>query len=182
VSIERQQGKVRVRPARADRTPRTAAAALAAPYRDPQTGRWGPGNPGARLRQAAALGKAEAESLLRLPLESVAPWLRSHLQAAQAHAQQLVDALPVKSAELVALAGDEAKARLLANACMTEGSRVDCNAETSAAWREEARAWLREARQCALTRKGLARDIPTPPRDGAAEQRQLEAQFGRGAH
>lgn len=140
----------------------SAAAALAAPHRDPSSGRFCPGNPGGRLRQVAALGREQAESLLRLAIDDVAPWLRPHLQAAQQHAQQLVDALAVTSPELVALCGDEAKARLLAAACLTEGSRVDCPRETSAEWREEARAWLREARQIALTRRGLARDTPKP--------------------
>jgi len=158
VTLETSHGKVRPRPARVDRLPRSPAAELAAPYRDPRTGRFGAGNPGGRLRQVAALGRAEAESLLRLPLESVAPWLRAHLQAAQQHAQALVDALPVASAELVALCGDEAKARLLANAALTEGARSGCSVDDARAWREEARAWLREARQSAITRKGLAKD------------------------
>jgi hypothetical protein len=140
--------------------PRSAAAELAAPYRDPKTGRFGAGNPGARLRQVAALGRAEAESLLRLPVDEVAPWLRSHLETAQRHAQQLVDSLAVPTPELVALCGDEAKCRLLAAACLTEGSRVGCDPKSAAAWREESRAWLREARQCVLTRKGVARDTP----------------------
>lgn len=161
-TIERSHGKPRPRTPRADRIPRSAAAVLAAPHRDPATGRWKSGNPGARLRQVAALGRAEAESLLRLPVDDVAPWLRPHLQDAQRHAQQLVDSLQVASAELVALAGDEAKARLLAAACFTEGARVGCDPETAAAWRKEAREWLREARQSALTRKGLARDTPKP--------------------
>lgn len=160
--IETQQGKLRPRVPRKDRLPRSQAAELAAPYRDPHTGRFGAGNPGGRLRQVAALGRAEAESLLRLPLESVAPWLRGHLQAAQQHAQALVDALPAASAELVALCGDEAKARLLANAALTEGARDGISTDDARAWREEARAWLKEARQTVLTRKGVARDTPKP--------------------
>lgn len=160
--IENSHGKARPRTPRTDRLPRTAAAALAAPYRDPRTGRFGPGNPGARLRQVAALGRAEAESLLRLPADSVAPWLRPHLPDAQRHAQQLIDGLAVATPELVALCGDEAKARLLAAACLTEGARLDCDAETAAAWREESRAWMREARQSVLTRRGIAKETPRP--------------------
>lgn len=163
--IEQQQGKLRPRPARADRLPRTPAAVAAAPHRDPKTGRWTPGNPGARLRQVVALGREVAGSLLRLEPDAVAPWLRPHLVAAQEHAQRLVDALPVKADELVALCGDEAKARLLGSAALAEGCRAGIDAETARAWREEARAWLKEARQCALTRKGLGRDLPaTPPK------------------
>lgn len=163
-TIERQQGELRPRTPRADRMPKTPAAELAAPHRDPATGRWKQGNPGSRIRQLAALGRAEAQSLLRLAPDSVAPWLRSHLQSAQQHVQELVNAMgPRPPAELVALAGDEGKARLMANAALTEGSREGTDAKTAREWREEAMKWFREARQSALVRKGLARDMP--PRD-----------------
>lgn len=159
-------GKVRPRTPRADRyRPTTPAAELAAPYRDPTTGRFGAGNPGGRLRQAAALGKLEAESLLRLPVTAVAPWLRPHLADAQAFVQGLVDALPAKTGELVALCGDEAKARLFASAALSEGSREGIDPETAAAWRKEAREWMREARQTVLTRKAIARDTPPEATD-----------------
>ncbi|HEY0464996.1 MAG TPA: hypothetical protein VGC79_12335 [Polyangiaceae bacterium] len=50
-----------------------AAAELAAPFRDPKTGHFTAGNPGGRLRQVAALDKLEAQSLLRLSADVVAP-------------------------------------------------------------------------------------------------------------
>lgn len=166
MTVETSQGKPRPRPTRPDRAPSGALADLAGPVRDPQTGRWTPGNPGARLRMIAALGRAEAESLLRLDPASVAPWLRPHLADAQAHAQALVDALPVHSAELVALCGDEAKARLMAAAALTEGAREGTDSKEAAAWREEARGWMREARQVVLTRNAIARQtIPTRDED-----------------
>ena len=156
-TVETSHDKPRPRPMRPDRAPSAPLADLAAPVRDPQTGRWLPQNPGGRLRMIAALGKAEAESLLRLEASAVAPWLRPHLSAAQAHAQGLVDALVVPTAELVALCGDEAKARLMAAAALSEGAREGTDAKTAAAWREEARAWMREARQTVLTRSAIAR-------------------------
>lgn len=162
MSIEVSQGKPRPRGTRPDRSPATPVADLAAPVRNPQTGRWSPGNPGARLRMIAALGKAEAESLLRLDPASVAPWLRPHVTEAQEHAQALVDALHVHTAELVALCGDEAKARLMAAAALSEGAREGTDPKTAAAWREESRAWMREARQIVLTRNAIARQTPAP--------------------
>jgi len=164
MSIEISHGKPRPRGLRHDRAPKTPAAVAAAPYRDPKTGHFGSGNPGGRLRQLAALGRAEAESLLRLPVESVAPWLRSHLADAQEHAQRLVDALPIVTDELVALCGDEAKARLMAGAALTEGARESCSSELAFEWRNEARAWMREARQVVLCRRAVIRD--TSPAEG----------------
>lgn len=181
MSVEISQGKPRPRPLRKDRMPKSAAAELAAPFRDPKTGYFTAGNPGGRLRQVAALGKLEAESLLRLASDAVASFLRPHLSQAQDHAQALVNALPVASAELVALCGDEAKARLMASACLTEGAREECTPAEARAWREEARSWLREARQIVLTRKALARDIPPAPSDGlAALERRLGIQPKKG--
>lgn len=162
MTVETSQGKPRPRPFRKDRAPRTSAAALAAPFRDHATGRFTAGNPGGRLRAVAALGRLEAESLLRLAADSVAPFLRPHLSQAQRYAQELVDALPGHTADLVALCGDEAKARLMASACMTEGARQECTPPEARAWREEARAWMREVRQVVLTRKALSRDIDPP--------------------
>lgn len=160
-TTDKSHGKVRPRALRLDRyRPNTPATEAAAPYRDPSNGRFGAGNPGGRLRQMAALGKLEAESLLRLKPDAVAPWLRGHLGDAQRYVQGLVDGLPAKTSELLALCGDEAKARLLGNAALTEGSRDGVDAETAAAWRKEAREWMREARQTVLTRKAIARDTP----------------------
>ncbi len=161
-TLETSHGKLRPRRPRNDRTsgPKTPSAAAAAPYQDPATGRFTAGNPGGRLRQLAKVGRMEAESLLRLPVMSVAPWLRPHLHAAQHHAQALVDSLPSLSAELVELAGDEAKARLMASAALTEGAREDCPPDVAKEWRAEARAWFREVRQTVLTRRGVARDVP----------------------
>jgi hypothetical protein len=169
-------GKRRPRALRPDRMPKRPAAELAAPYRDPATGQFGPGNPGGRLRQLAAIAKAEAEGLLSLPMASVAPWLRPHLLAAQTHAQRLVDALLVPTDELVALCGDEAKARMLSNAALTEGAREDCPPDIAFAWRKEAREWMREARQVVLTRKAVARE--TPP-DAATVNLDFAAQAQR---
>jgi hypothetical protein len=107
-----------------------------------------------------------AESLLRLGADTVAPWLRPHLGDAQRHVQALIDALPVVTDELVGLCADEARARLFASACATEGARVDCDAETARAWRQEAREWQREARQVVLTRRAVQRDTPTKPAGG----------------
>ena len=156
--LETSHGKKRPRPLRRDRMPSTAAAELAAPYRDPSTGRFGAGNPGGRLRQVAALAKVEAASLLRLPAEHVAPFLRPHLGDAQRHVQALVDALPVPTDELIALCGDEARARLMAAACAAEGARETCTPDEARAWRQEAREWSREVRQTLLTRKAIERD------------------------
>lgn len=153
--IEQSHGKPCVRPLRADRAPRTVTAEMAAPFKDPSTGRFTAGNPGGRLRQAALIERLEAESLLRLPVASVAAWLKPHLQAAQAYAQGLVDSLPARTSELVALCGDEAKARLLANAALTEGAREGLSHAQAQAWREESRAWMREVRQVVLTRKAI---------------------------
>jgi hypothetical protein len=163
--VEVQQGKPRVRiPNRKDRLPKTPAAELAAPYRDPRNGRFGAGNPGGRLRQVAALARVTAESLLRLETAQVAPFLRGHLGDAQRHAQALVDVLPATTDELVALCADEARARLMANACVTEGSKAECTADEARAWREEARAWLREVRQIVMTRRAVAKETPAKPK------------------
>lgn len=165
--VEVSHGKPRVRAERADR-PRASLPELAAPVRDPHTGRFTSGNPGGRLRQLAALGKAEAASLLRLPVDAVAPWLRSSLSEAQQLVQELIDALPAQKADLVALCADEARARMMASAALSEGAREDCPPDVARAWREEARAWMRESRQVALTRKALARDVqPTATDDDA---------------
>jgi len=154
-------GKRRPRALRLDRhKPNPDVAALAAPFKDPTTGQFTAGNPGGRLRQLAALARVTAESLLRLEPAQVAPWLRTHLIEAQAHCQRLVDALPAKTDELLSLCGDEARAGMFAVACLTEGARDGIDAETARAWREEGRAWMREARQTVLTRKAIARDTP----------------------
>lgn len=105
----------------------------------------------------------------------MASWLRAHLIAAQAHAQALVDSLPAATEELVGLCADEARARLMASACMTEGSREDCPPKVAREWREEARAWAREVRQTVLTRKAVARE--TPAEDFASDLRQRQAAF-----
>lgn len=173
-TVETSHGRLYPRTPRKDRLPKTPAAEAAAPHKDPATGRWLPGNPGSRLRQLAAIGRQEAESLLRLPVETVAPWLRAHLERAQRHAQELVDALPAHTAELVALCGDEAKARLMAAAALTEGAREDCPPPVAREWREEARAWMREVRQIVLTRKGLMRDVePADTGDPHEELRRI---------
>ena len=158
---EMQQGKKRPRSMRKDRPPTSPAAVLAAPYRDPVTGRFGAGNPGGRLRQVAVLAQVEARSLLRLPADSVAPWLRPHLADSQRHVQALVDALPVATDELVALCGDEGRARLFASACASEGSRQG-DTEAAREWRKESREWAREARQVVLTRRAVIRDTGAP--------------------
>lgn len=159
-AIEVQQGKPRVRGPRQDRLPTQALAALAAPVRDPVTGRWLAGNPGGRLRQAKALGRIEAESLLHLHPDAVAPWLRPHLVVAQEYVQRLVDRLgpACDDDELVALAGDVGKARLMAGACMTEGAKTECSPGEASAWREEARAWMREVRQSVLLFRAAKRE------------------------
>jgi hypothetical protein len=161
-TVEMQQGKRRPRVPRKDRTPTSPAAALAAPFKDPSNGQFTAGNPGGRMRQVAALAKVTAASLLRLPADSVAPWLRPHLIAAQDHTQALVDGLPVATDEVVGLCGDEGRARLFASACAAEGARADTDAETSRAWRQESREWAREVRQTLLTRKAVIRDTPIP--------------------
>jgi hypothetical protein len=182
VTVERSKGKPRPRPVRTDRKPRTKAAELAAPFKDPRTGQFTAGNPGGRLRQVAALGKQEAESLLKLAPEAVAPFLRPHLAAAQDHAQELVDGLPAATAELVALAGDEAKARLMTSACLTEGARAECTPPEARAWREEARSWMREVRQVVLTRKAVARELgELPPDPEAFTRAAIEARKPRPA-
>lgn len=176
--VETSQGKPRPRPLRKDRMPKTPASAAAAPYRDPKTGKFGAGNPGGRLRQLAALARFEAESLLALAPDAVAPWLRPHLGKAQNHVQALVDALPAQTAELVALCALEAKSLLLANAAVTEGARTDTPPAVAKAWREEARAWMRELRQFALTRKAIARDVE-PPDPAEQAMAQAKADFQR---
>ena len=175
-TTDKSHGKVRPRVLRLDRyKPSTPASEAAAPYRDPSNGRFGAGNPGGRLRQIAALGKLEAESLLRLKPDAVAPWLRGQLADAQRYVQGLVDSLPVKTSELLALCGDEAKARLLANAALSEGSREGVGSETAAAWRKESREWMREARQTVLTRKAIARDTLPEAAENATERLRREA-------
>lgn len=166
--VEISHGKPRTRPLRKDRMPKTAAAALAAPYRDPKTGRFGAGNPGGRLRQVAALARVTADSLLRLAVPDVAPWLRGHLQDAQRHAQALIDTLPSATDELVGLCADEARARLMATACLTEGARSECTPAQAREWREEARSWMREVRQIVLTRRAVVKDAQ--PDESASEQ------------
>lgn len=166
--VETSHGKLRTRALRKDRAPKTQASELAAPYRDPSNGRFGAGNPGGRLRQVAALARVTAASLLKLESPQVAPWLRGHLLDAQQHVQALVDALPAPTDELVALCADEARARLMANACVTEGAKVECSATEARAWRDEARSWLREVRQITLTRKAVAKDTPKQKGDPLA--------------
>lgn len=180
-TAEMSHGKRRPRPLRVGRVkPTSASAALAAPFKDPATGRFTAGNPGGRLRQLAALGKLEAESLLRLSPDSVAPWLRPHLSGAQSFVQQLVDNLPARTAELVALAGDEGKARLMAAAALTEGSRDGVDPKAAREWRDEARHWMREARQVVLTRKAIERETPTGagPADGGTAAPWFEGSGG----
>jgi hypothetical protein len=176
--VEMQKGKVRPRALRADRPPKSPAAVLAAPFRDPQTGHFTAGNPGGRLRQVAALARFEAESLLALTTEAVAPFLRPHLAKAQSHVQELIDALPAKSAELVALCALEAKCILLANACVTEGARAGLTADEAKAWRGESREWMREFRQFVLTRKAIARDTHAED-DDQADLRRRQAEYQR---
>lgn len=159
---ETSQSKLRPRGLRKDRLPKSPAAEAAAPFKDPQNGRFTAGNPGGRLRQLAALARVTAGSLLKLESPEVAPWLRPHLLDAQRHVQALIDALPAATDELVALCADEARARLMISACTTEGAREQCDAKTAREWREEARLWMREARQIVLTRKAIAKDTPKP--------------------
>ncbi|HEU4544637.1 MAG TPA: hypothetical protein VFR23_26155 [Jiangellaceae bacterium] len=158
--VETQKGKLRPRAIRPDRPPSPAVSALAAPFKDPATGRFMAGNPGGRLRQLRALARVTAESLLRLEPDHVAPWLRPHLSEAQAHCQRLVDALPAKTDELLSLCGDEARAGMFSVACLSQGASDDCSPAEARAWRDEGRAWMREARQVVLTRKAIARDVP----------------------
>ncbi len=169
--VETSHGKRRPRGIRPDRhRPSPTVAALAAPFQDPITKRFTAGNPGGKLKRLKALEVATAESLLRLDADKVAPWLRPHLDDAQEHAQGLISGLRVASDELVALCADEARARLFASACSTEGARLDCPAEDAREWRKEAREWIREARQVALTRKALERETQpeADPSDGFA--------------
>lgn len=172
------QGKVRPRAVRLDRLPKTAAAELAAPFRDPRTGHFTAGNPGGRLRQVAALGKLEAESIFALSVDDVAPWLRGDLAKAQRHVQGLIDALPAQTDELVALCALEARCLLLANACVTQGARADVTPVEAREFREEARTWMRELRQFALTRKAIAQATPAAD-DDAAELRRRQQEFQR---
>lgn len=177
---ERSHGRVRPRSSiRRDRPPKSPTAVAAAPVNDPVTGRFLPDNPGARLRQMAALARATAESLLRLPVDSVASWLRPHLRAAQAHAQRLCDALPSQSEELLGLVGDLARARLMATAAITEGAREDCDPATAAEWRSEARAWLKESRALTLTLRAIAKDTASDDNDEQADLRRRQAEFQR---
>jgi len=147
---------------RRDRMPKSPAAELAAPYRDPSNGRFGAGNPGGRLRQVAALARVTAESLLRLESADVAPWLRGALLDGQKHVQGLIDALPVATEELTAIAADLARARLLAAACLSQGCREDTDPDAASKWRDESMKWTREARSLALTLRALSRDTQKP--------------------
>lgn len=164
---ETSHGKPRPRALRPDRPPSPAVAALAAPFQDPKTKRFVAGNPGGKLKQLKRLEVTTAESLLKLEADKVAPWLRPHLADAQRHVQALIDALPTPSDELVGLCADEARARLFASACATQGAEAACDAETARAWRQEAREWIREARQVVLTRRAVVRE--TPPEASAAD-------------
>jgi hypothetical protein len=175
---EQSHGRHRVRSAiRRDRPPKNPTAVAAAPVNDPVTGRFVPENPGGRLRQLAAIAKATSESLLRLPVDSVASWLRPHLKAAQDHAQRLCDALPAPTEELIGLVGDLARARLMATAAVTEGAREECDPATAAEWRSEARAWMKEARALTLTLRAIAKDTASDDNNEQADLRRRQAEF-----
>lgn len=141
---------------RADELPVIDAAALTAPDRDPQTGKFTAGNAASRLRTL----KRQARALPWLDESRCEPWLRPFVVAAKDHAADLLAELPRDAGPLLAPVAEElAGARIVYRALLARGLEGDPAAL------ESARAWLREARQHALALEGLARK-PLPKGEG----------------
>ena len=143
--IETQQGKRRVRqPAAGDGT-----AVLAAPLRDPSTGRFQPGNDFSRLRTLKA---AYDVGFVGLNPDKVSPWLRPFVELARRDASRLIEEVGAEgSPSLTGLAEATANAQAFARGLLAAGAEGDAEAM------EAARHWLREYRQLLLALRAEAR-------------------------
>ena len=146
--IERSQGELRPRNYGADRLPKMPTAGLTAAERDPTTGQFRPGNTVSRRRKIRRIAK----SLPWLDPNEAEPWLAPFLRAAKEHAVDLLAEVSDLGPIVAGVAEELALARVMARALVQLGAKGDRKAL------EEARGWLREARQAALALEGLARD------------------------
>jgi hypothetical protein len=145
---------------RTDELPDVDPAALAAPDRDPETGRFTPGNAASRLRTL----KRQAKALPWLDEARCEPWLAPYVVAAKEHAADLLADLPRDAGPLLAPIAEElAGARVVYRALLAKGLEGDAKAL------ESARGWLREVRQHALALEGLARKPLAKPDGGDAK-------------
>lgn len=146
--VERSHGKLRVR-ATADRLPEPPASGLAAPDRDPTTGQFQPGNTASRRRKIKRLAK----SLPWLKPADAEEWLRPFLVAAKSHAVDLLADVADHGPVVAGVAEELALARVVARALIAEGARKGGDPKAL----NDARQWMREARQFALTLSHLVR-------------------------
>jgi hypothetical protein len=154
--LSKSHGETHAENFRADELPSVDPAALAEPDRDPNTGRFKPGNAASRLRTL----KRQAKALPWLDESRCEPWLRPFVVAAKQHAADLLADLPRDAGPLLAPVAEElAGARIVYRALLAKGLEGDPAAL------ESARAWLREARQHALALEGLSRK-PAPKGEG----------------
>jgi hypothetical protein len=148
---QRSQGRTRTQNYRPDEmppSPSTALTAIAAPNHDPATGRFVAGNRAQRRRQI----KACAKGFTTLDPSKCDPWLRPFVALAIEQATDMIEALPVQSTALSALAADVATARAVYLGLLQLGATGDPKAL------DESKGWLREYRQGLLALKGMAND------------------------
>lgn len=160
--IERSHGKPRVRVRRSRRsTPATVdvSAVLAGPLKDPQTGRFLPGNQAGRLRALKTGPK-----LATMNPEACAGWLRPYVEDAHERARDLVVEMGAEvSPSLMAYAEDAATADSIHRAMLAIAADPEADPKTRTDALKEARAWLNEKRQSITTMRVEARS-KMPPR------------------
>lgn len=148
MTIERQQGKRRVRTPRPGENAVSASTVLSGPIQDPVTGRFLKENQAHRLRAL----KRQRRELIGLDPEKVVPWLREPVQVAQERMRALVTEYGVEDdTGLVGLAEQAATSHAIALAYLTVGAQGDLEALA------EARHWMREYRQAILALRGERR-------------------------
>lgn len=163
MTVERSQGKPCPRPPRPGEHAMTAETALTAPIRDPQTGRFVPGNNAARLRALKRAAK-----LTTLNPSSCATWARPFVELAHKRAVELVEELGAEcSPSLMGFAEAAATADAMHRAYLAIALSPDSDTRTRDAAASEARHWLREHRQSLLSLRGEARaGVPERANDG----------------
>lgn len=159
--VNRSHGKPRAEGFRHDGLPSVDPAALTAPERDAETGRFVPGNAASRRRKLIKTARA----LPWLDPGRCEPWLRPYVQAARDHSVDLLATLPAGEPLLAGLAEEVAVTRVVARALLARGLEGDPAAL------EAARGWLRDARQGALSLAGLARGVEPADEDDLAKRR-----------
>jgi hypothetical protein len=145
--VSHSHGKSRAEAPRARDLPATPNAVHTVPDRDPHSGRFTAGNAASRRRTLKRAGK----QLAFLSPDKLAPWAQPYAEAAREHAGDLLADLGMVGPMASPLAEELASARLVYRALLALGLAGDIAALA------EARQWLREARQTAITLEALAR-------------------------